>query len=440
MKRAHNLNPACRFTRRRRAGRLNLRTPVLLFILVLASLAARAQVYPEAYLEQAVQTNPGLQAQQKAYEAALQQVDAVSSLPDPQLTAGFFLKPMERFMGKQWFDVGVMQMFPWFGTLGSQKMAVREMAQADFHKYRQERNSLFMEMTRLWLEIFKLDQQGKILLQYIDVLKAREDLIYSRYAGGMQRAGQALDIYRLEIQLSDLQNQLEKINEENRALVQSFNILAGRAETAEVITPDRLPDTSVYDFQGRPDAAFFAANPRLNMAQSAAEAAGLQQQLSRLHIMPMLGVGLQYSYLSPGEAAMGQMDGGHMIMPMVSLSLPIFRNKNRAIRQQGVLMAEEAVFMQDNRLNELQMQWTRLEAELLNLQRDVRFYDRQKELTLKAWDLVLTGYSAGEESFDELLRIQDQLLDLEWRLLEVHILQNLKLAEMDLLQAKNIFE
>ncbi len=176
------------------------------------------------------------------------------------------------------------------------------------------------------------------------------------------------------------------------------------------------------------------------MARARTEAAVISEELSRLATRPMLGVGLQYSYFAPGRTAMGQMDGGHMIMPMVSVSLPVFRKKNEAIRQQGILQAEAATFRESDQVNNLKIQWAELTAESRNIQRDHDFYLQQLEITRKARDLVFSGYAAGSEGFDELLRLLDQVVDLEWRLLEAKVNQYIKYAEMDRIHARNIFE
>jgi outer membrane protein, heavy metal efflux system len=411
---------------------------LLLAIIIMAGKAGFSQIYPEQYLPQVLENNPGLQAQHKAWEAAQQQSDISGALPDPTLSAGFFTPPMERFMGNQWVDVGLMQMFPWPGTLGKQKSAAEKMAESQYHQYRDERNRLFMEVTRLWLEIYRKEQELKIIERFQEIIKAREDIIYTRYEAGQQGSGLALDIYRLEIQLADLENREEKLREEKNALLESFNILAGRELQAAIETPDTLPQLSPAETETEPGREHFTSNPALNRAEYAAEAAEIRQEASRLMTRPMLGVGLQYSYFAPGDA--GQMDGGHMLMPMVSVSLPIFGRKNQATRQQSGLLADAAQFRKDDIINTLQTQWTQLKAKISNLQRDHEFYQRQLDITQKTWELVINAYASGDEGFDELLRIQDQLLDLEWRMLENQINQNLARAEMDLLMARNIFE
>jgi outer membrane protein, heavy metal efflux system len=413
---------------------------ILSLALSISALISQAQIYPESYLQQALENNPGLQAQYKTWEAAQQQVDISGSLPDPTLSAGFFIPPMERFMGNQWYDIGLMQMFPWFGTLSKQKSAAEKMAESQYHQFRDDRNRLFMEMTRLWLEIYRKEQKLKIIERHQKIIRSRENIIYTRYEAGQQRSGLALDIYRMEIQLAALENRADKTSEDLRALAESFNIIAGREKPETVETPDTLPVFMPKDPDELPGEEAFATNPQVNRAQAAAEAADIHQEISLLKTRPMLGVGLQYSYFAPGNAGMGQMDGGHMLMPMVSVSLPIFSRKNQATQQQSRLLADAAQFRWDDNFNTLETQWSQLRTKINNLHRDRDFYLHQYDITQKTWELVINAYASGDEGFDELLRIQDQLLELEWRMLENQINHHLARAEMDLLMARNIFE
>ncbi len=416
------------------------KSQLLVFFLTLSAFSGNTQSYPEQYLQQAIENNPGLQAQQKAWEVAQHQQAIAASLPDPTLSVGFFTPPMERLMGNQWFDVGLMQMFPWPGTLGKQKSVAEILAEREYHQFRDHRNRLFLDMTRLWLDIYRKEQELEIIVRYRNIIQAREDIIYTRYMGGHQASGLALDLYRLEIQLESLDNRENRIREEHESLVERFNILTGREKREPIEVPDSLPAFKPLTIDHIPDSDSFVSNPQLNSAQAEASAAVILQQLSRLKTRPMLGVGLQYAYFAPGEESMGQMDGGHMLMPMVSLSLPIFRSKNQATQHQGRLLSEAAYFRQADRINALQTQWSSFRANINTLQQDQVFYKRQLEITSKALDLVINAYASGSEGFEELLRILDQLLDIEWRILETQIDQYKAKADMDMLLARNIFK
>lgn len=413
---------------------------IWVFILLLATaLPSQGQVYPEAYIEQALENNPALLSRQKEYEATLSRIHLAGSLSDPQLTAGIYTPPMKRIMGDHYLDVGIMQQFPWFGTLGKQQAAAEQAAIGKYSAFLEERNRLFLELTGLWLDIYQNNRQMELLNEFMEVLEDREDVIYTRYRGGQDQPELMLDLYRLEIQIAELRNRLEKLEEEQHTLRRVFNNLTGREEMAEVETPSDLPE----DIEPLPEPGnnrqAFADNPRLLRAESAAEAARIKGELSRLETRPRFGLGLQYAWFGAGDPAMGQMDGGHMLMPMVSVSLPIFWKKNQATREEGRLLAEQATFSMQEQADVLHREWFRLEGLISNLQRDQEFFNQQLEITYKTQELVLTGYASGDEGFDELLRIQDQLIELEWRLLEVLVNRHKKRAEVDKLRAEKIF-
>ncbi|MFO7977406.1 MAG: TolC family protein [Bacteroidales bacterium] len=415
----------------------------ILFLVILLGLWSDpllGQQYPLQYLEQALENNPGLRAQYLDYEAATMQVDVATGLPAPELSAGFFVPSMMRFMGDQVFDASLMQMFPWFGTLSARGSAAQEMAGAAYHQYRNQRNTLYLEVTSRWFDLYQTSQQMNILNRFIGILKEREELVYSRYEGGVQSGGLALDIYRLEMQLNELENRYQRLQEDYTARERSFNILLNRDPDQQVQVPDTLLMPDGPGAGAFPDSAAFWANPAVARAQAQARAAEYEQELAVLNTRPVVGLGLQYSLLTPGDAAMGQMDGGSMVMPMVSVSLPIYGKKNRAMRRQGEIRAEMARSRQQNQVNDIAARWAQIAAENNNLARDRKFLESQLEVNRRAWELVVTSYSGGQEGFEELLRLQDQLLELEWRLLETIVGHHQAAARMDMLMARGVFE
>ncbi len=427
-----NRSPHMQYARR-------LMTLIAMFVII-GSIQLSAQVYPLEYLDMAEENNPGLRAQRARHEAALEQSRISGALPDPELTAGISTPPMERLMGDHWFDVGVMQMFPWFGTLNKQRSAAETRAQALGHAYHEQRNQLYLNLTAHWLTIYEKDRQLQILQDYEETLKAREDIIYARYAGGGQQTSMTTDLYRLQIRLAEIRNRKNKIREEKTNLTRSFNVLVGRHEMTGVTIPDSLPEARLPEMPVAFSRSLVADNPTLLAGESDARAAETEKEADRLNTRPRLGVGLQYSYYAAGDAAMGQMDGGHMVMPMVSVSLPVFRNKNRATREQAEKLAEMEGFRKYNIINTLEIEWTQIKTNLNNLQRDHDFYLQQKELIRNTFELVMTAYASGDEGFEELLRLEEQLLDIQWRLLEVKVQHNTTMAELQKIKAENVFQ
>src|SRR5690606_22086402 len=100
----------------------------------------------EGYLQMAGENNPELKAYFNDYLSSLERVPQVGSLSDPELSMGIFLKPMERYMGNQQADIQLMQMFPWFGTLGAQKDEASQMALARYEAFQDAKNRLFYQV------------------------------------------------------------------------------------------------------------------------------------------------------------------------------------------------------------------------------------------------------------------------------------------------------
>jgi len=114
------------------------------FLFFLFSISLKAQTLDD-YLIQAAENNPGLKASYARYQATAERVNQ-PGLPDPELQAGFFFEPMERYMGNQTADFRLMQMFPWFGMIGTQKEEANQMAKAQYQLFLEEKNQLFFQV------------------------------------------------------------------------------------------------------------------------------------------------------------------------------------------------------------------------------------------------------------------------------------------------------
>ena len=130
----------------------------LLFILgTLPALVPRAQSLDE-HLERAVKLNPGLQARYAEFEAALVRSAQVSGLPDPTLSIGYFISPVETRVGPQRARFSLTQMFPWFGTLGVQAEATDLLAEARYQAFLEAGNEIVYKVRMAYYPLHELDR------------------------------------------------------------------------------------------------------------------------------------------------------------------------------------------------------------------------------------------------------------------------------------------
>ena len=147
---------------------------VKLIISIYFYLFLPVSIYPQSdslykYLEIAAKNNPTVLQRFREYEASLQKIPQVGSLPDPELSAGVFLSPMELVNGNQVADLRLMQMFPWFGVLKYGKDEMSLMAKAKFELFRDAKLQVYYDVQRTWYDLYKVQKNISISEKNIDI-------------------------------------------------------------------------------------------------------------------------------------------------------------------------------------------------------------------------------------------------------------------------------
>jgi len=464
----------------------------------------------DTYLVEAGENNPEVRAAFSQYMAAMERVPQVGSLPDPELTLGVFLRPMERLMGNQRADISVMQMFPWFGMLRTQKDEASLMAQASYERFRESKNQLFFQVKSTYYSLHRLQNEIDILEQNLEILRTMERLALVRYQGGgtgeaassvsgavrsagtnVSRAGASsmamggaaspapatgsagatgatgmgggmdtggagggklTDVLRIQIQIKAMESQLATLADRKKPVITRFNSLLGRSKDQPINLETNLhPRALVYDEDSYID-SLLLDNPMLKMYDAEVQAFTVQGEMARLEGRPMIGVGLNYMVFTPrmenGLPGMGMQGmeympagmGNNMVMPMVSLSLPIYRKKFKAMQAESRYNREAMELQRDNATNNLITQLEETITEIKDTERKVRLYEEQVRLTQQTLDLMVNAYASEGASFEELLSVQRELLDYRLELLNTIMGQYESYAMLDMVLARNINE
>jgi outer membrane protein TolC len=123
-------------------------------------------------------------------------------------------------------------------------------------------------------------------------------------------------------------------------------------------------------------------------------------------------------------------------MPMVTLSLPIFRKKYNAATNEAKLMQESYSFQKEAYENKLKGNYYQLVFELEKEYDLLQLYERQVTTLSKSLNLLLAYYSNADKDFLEVLRMQQELLKYQKMQLASVSTFYIKLAELDYLTAK----
>lgn len=437
------------------------------------------------YLVQAAENNPGIKAAYAKYMAATERINQ-PSLPDPQLQVGFFFRPMERFMGNQQADIQLMQMFPWFGMISTQKEEANQMAIAQYQLFLEEKNQLLFQVKSTWYELFRMNEEIRISKENLEFLKKYERLALIKYqasappssgsspssspipntsssatgasgmnsmsAGGSQKStpsepmsggmGSSLgfgmsDVLQIRIDMKELENNIELLEANLEPLQIKFNQLLNREIREEISLADTL-DPLRLDFEKLAILdSIKSNNPMLAMYSSEMAALDQQARMAKLDGRPMLGAGVNYMpFTSRPENGM-MMGGQDMVMPMITMTLPIYRKKINSRIKETEYLKESAFQNRQKTENLLAMEWANSIRDWEDAERKIKLYSEQTDLVNQNLQLRLTAYTNSGQDFEEVLRTQQRLLDYQLRRINAINQQYQSLAMLEMLASSN---
>ena len=444
-------------------------------------IAGNSQQYPDSlirYLEIASKNNPAVLQKFNEYEAALQKIPQVGSLSDPELSVGVFLSPMELVNGNQVADIRLMQMFPWFGVIKNAKDEMSLMAKAKFELLRDAKLQVYYDVQRNWYELYKIQKDISISEKNIEILKIIERLALVKFkaapsngsgsassgpvfspgsvqnsstgSSGMQTMGTGqsapgstalnqssssmqtggmgssagnsglTDIYRIQIETGDLENNISLLKNQRNTVMAQFNAYLNRGVTTPVFTYENIAVDSLELSLMEVSDSMLANNPMLGMLDYEKQSIESRKKMVTRMGYPMVGLGLNYSLIRKSATAMGapDMNGKDMVMPMVTVTLPIYRKKYNAMIREADFMEKATSENYQATANSLQAEYYQAVQLYQDAQRRIKLYDNQYQLASKSLDLMLKSFSVSSSALTDVLRIRQQTLDYEVKQVE----------------------
>ncbi len=394
------------------------------------SILANAQSLDE-YFKIAAENNPGLQAKYKSFEAAMERVAQVSSLPDPNLSFGYFISPVETRVGPQRARFSLTQMFPWFGTLKAQEDVATLMAEAKYQEFLDARNKLLYQVAAAYYPLYELKRLVEIENENISILSSYKDIASVKFQNGK---GAMVDVLRVDIMLKDAATNLSILEQKKKPLETRFNKLLNRQEDETIIVQDslyveNLPVTYRRD-------SLLTSNPLLDELNLKIKASEAQELAATKQGMPKIGVGLDYVIVGQRTDMSVPDNGQDVLMPMVTMSLPIFRGKYKAAQKEAQLMQESYALQKEDAVNRLTSTYEMIWFEIQKQLDQIILYEEQIMTSQQSLNLLFTAYGNSGKNFEEVLRMQQQILKYQKMKATALSDYNIAIAELDYITAK----
>ena len=389
------------------------------------------------YIAEAIRNNPALKSEYQAYQAQMANAQGAGVLNDPQLSVGLFPQAMHHVNGKQLATITIMQMFPWFGTLKAGREQMEYKAQEAYQKFREKSLSTAFNVEKQWYSILATQEKVKAVKQkraLLNDIKKVAIYLYKNYTAG--RDTKMSDQLRLDAEEERLKEQTESLETQLTLQKQQFNITLHRQPNAALSLPDSIPLRQMPTFNWT---EIERNNPKLAQYSAIQKAFKSQEEQTRAKGMPMIGVGLQYMLNGKVDMPMmPNMNGKDMVMPMVSVTIPIYRKKITSAIHSAQLMERSAAYNYQSQLDALQSTYLSIEQRADDIKRKLKLYESEVSLLNRTLELMQKEYATGATSLTDILQTTRESIDYDLLKAEANAQYNTITAEAIQLIARDV--
>ena len=322
-----------------------IKTVFFLFSIVVC-LKGNAQQL-EALINEALTNNPEIQKFELQYERASEKVNEVNNIPNTEFGVGYFVSEPETRTGAQRFKASAKQMLPWFGTNSSREDYITALADTKYQDFVIAKRKLMASVSESYYKLYANQAKQQVLSDNIKLLETYETMALTEVETGK---ASAVDVLRLQMRQNDLQQLKEVLQQQFLAEQSNINSLLNRDHTIKVNVLENLT-LPEEDFEIETEN--LAVHPELVKFDKLYESVEKSELLNQKERSPMLGFGLDYINVEPRPDMNFSDNGKDIVMPMVSVSIPIFNPKYKSITRQNELQRQEINYQKQERINNL---------------------------------------------------------------------------------------
>lgn len=383
---------------------------VFLFFFILFILKGNAQKL-ETLIDEALLNNPEIQKIDLQYKRVSEKLNEVNTIPNTEFGMGYFISEPETRTGAQRFKISVKQMLPWFGTITSRENYVGALADAKYVEIVIVKRKLMASVSQSYYKLYANKAKQEILNENINLLKTYETLALTSVEVGKTPV---VDVLRLQIRQNELQQVKDVLQQEFLAEQTTFNNLLNREDDIEVTFVDDLllPNE---DFETTKENLTF--HPELLKFDKLFRSIEQSELLNQKESSPKIGFGLDYINVSERPDINFIDNGKDIIMPMISLSIPIFNKKHKSITKQNELEQQEILYQKKEKRNTLESLLDKALKERMSARISYKTAIKNIKQSNEAKQILIKNYETGSIDFIDVLDIQE--LELKFQISQI---------------------
>ncbi|MGJ8732426.1 MAG: TolC family protein [Cellulophaga sp.] len=366
----------------------------------------------EVLINEALNNNPEIQKFEFQYRIASEKVNEVNTIPNTEFSVGYFVSEPETRTGAQRFKVSAKQMLPWFGTIASRENYVSALADAKHEDIVVAKRKLMASVAQSYYYLYANKAKQEVLSENIKLLEIYETLTLTSVEVGK---ASAVDVLRLQMRQNEMQQLKDVLSQQFLAEQTNFNKLLNRKNDTVVSVVDGLMMPS-EDFEIT--TKNLALHPELLKYDKLYQSIEQSELLNQKESSPMIGFGLDYINISERPDMNFSDNGKDIVMPMVSVSIPIFNKKYKSQTKQNKLQQQEITAQKQERLNTLETLLSKAINERISTRISYETQTKNLKQAKDAEDILIKSYETGTIDFNDVLDIQELQLKFQMNQIE----------------------
>ncbi|AOW18648.1 transporter [Polaribacter vadi] len=366
----------------------------------------------QSYLKQAMANNPEIQKFELQYNIASEKVNGVKTLPNTEFGASYFVSEPETRTGAQRFKLSVKQMLPWFGTITSKENYISSLADATYEDIVIAKRKLITSVSQSYYNLYANAAKQKVLEENIKLLETYETLALTSVEVGK---ASAVDVLRLQMRQNEMEQLLAILNQQYLTEKTTFNKLLNRDKSISI---NILSDLNFPSEDFEMNTNTLEVHPELLKYDKLYQSIETSELLNKKENAPMIGFGLDYINVVERPNMNFSDNGKDILMPMVTVSIPIFNNSYKSKTKQNSLQQQEILAQKQERKNTLETFLDKAINERIAARISYKTQTKNVKQAKNAEEILIKNYETGTIDFNDVLDIQELQLKFEMNQIE----------------------
>lgn len=355
----------------------------------------------ETLIEEGLADNPEIQMFELRHQVAKEKVNEVNTLPNTKIGVGYFVSEPETRTGAQRFKISAQQMLPSFGSITARENYKNSLADAVYEDVAIAKRKLVASISQSYYNLYALKGKQTVLDENIVLLETYEELALTSVEVGK---ASAVDVLQLQMRQNELE-QLKQVLEQDYLAEQTvLNKLLNREKDIEVSIDNEFTMPSEITLINSEN---LALHPELLKYDKLYQSVEQSELLNQKESSPMIGFGLDYIAVSERPNMDFSDNGKDIIMPMLSMSIPIFNKKYKSKTKQNELQQHEIEFQKQERLNTLETLLDKAENDRISARISYATQTKNLKQAKDAEEILIKSYETGTIDFNDVLDIQE---------------------------------